>query len=79
MRTSRLSPSVVAEVSRAVAERAITEREGCLELWSRTGADPRAIVRALRAGVRGFAQGSRDPLASAVEDAVRRRRDARRS
>lgn len=50
---------VLAEVSRAVAERAITEREACVELWARTGGDPRAAARAVRAGVRLFEAGAR--------------------
>ena len=51
MRWTQQDWAAVAEVSRAVVERAITEKEGCVELWLRTGSDPRTLLRALRAGV----------------------------
>jgi hypothetical protein len=53
---TRESWSVVEQVSRAVAERAITEREACVEVWARTGRDPRSVVRAIREGVRRLAE-----------------------
>jgi hypothetical protein len=56
---SRESWVVVEQVSRAVAERAITEREACVEVWARTGTDPRSVVRAVREGVRRLGQEGR--------------------
>ncbi len=56
-RMTRDSWAVVEQVSRAVAERAITEREACVEVWARTGSHPRTVVRAIREGVRRLGEG----------------------
>lgn len=52
MRLDRQGWAAVAAASRAVSERAITEREACLEVWGRTGRAPRQLARVIRAGVK---------------------------
>jgi hypothetical protein len=77
MRLSRQGWAVVAAVSRAVAERAITEREGCVEIFGRLGGDPGHLVRAVRAGVRLFEGRARGPRhAAGLAREVRRLREA---
>ncbi len=78
MRLDRQGWAAVAAASWAVSERALTEREACIEAWARTGGEPRQLVRAIRAGVRmleGRPGGSRDVLALRRE--IRRIREQR--
>lgn len=78
MRLDRQGWRAVAEVSRSVAERAITEREASLVLWERIGGDPRRYVRAIRVGVKLFSGEARCPrYAAGLAQQVRRLRDAR--
>lgn len=55
MRLDRQGWAAVEAASRAVSERALTEREACIEVWARTGGEPRDLVRAIREGVRQLA------------------------
>jgi hypothetical protein len=80
MRLDQQGWSAVAAASRAVSERALTEREACIEVWARTGGLPRDVVRAVRVGVRLLERRARGSRASAgLERDIRRvvRSDAR--
>ena len=65
MRLDRQGWAAVAAASRAVSERALTEREACIEVWARTGRAPREVVRTIRAAMKlfeGRARGPRDAV-----------------
>lgn len=75
MRLDRQGWAVVAAASRAVSERAITEREACAEVWGRTGGAPRELARAIRVGVKLLEGRARCPrYAAELERALRRAR-----
>jgi hypothetical protein len=80
MRWNRQGYAAIAEVSRAVAERAITEREACVELAARTGREPRALLLAVRTGVKLFeGRAGQAKHAVGLEREIRRLRDAQRN
>lgn len=80
MRSRQEGWAAVAKVSRAIAERAITEREGCIELYLRIGGEPRRLVRSIRAGVKLFEGRAPPPRSAAgLQREVRRIRAARAS
>jgi hypothetical protein len=79
IRLSQKGWMAVARASQAVAERAITEREAAIELWWRTGGDPRRLVLAIRAGVELFeGRACSARYAAGLEREVRRMRVAER-
>ncbi len=82
MRWDRQGYAAIAEVSRAVADRAITEREACLELAARTGRDPGSLLLAVRTGAklierRATRARSRDPVG--IEREIRRMLEEKRN
>ena len=66
MRLDRQGWAAVAAASRAVSERALTEREACIEVWARTGRAPREVVRTIRAAVKLFEGRARGPRPAAT-------------